>query len=87
MTKPFTQQGAFRRERAALQRARSNGLTDMEIIAEMSKTMDNPGSAITVIQAATAIHYLEALCDKETPITDAVNAILKPSPGGIGQPA
>ena len=86
MTKTLTQQGAFRRERKALQRAIANGLTEKDIVMEMVKRMDNPDSAITLNQASAAVMYLTALCNKETPITDAVNAILQPSPDVIVQP-
>nr|WP_236941987.1 hypothetical protein [Escherichia coli] len=86
MTKTLTQQGAFRKERKALQRAIANGLTEKDIVMEMVKRMDNPDSAITLNQASAAVMYLTALCNKETPITDAVNAILQPSPDVIVQP-
>ncbi|EBY4466405.1 hypothetical protein GAV71_21885 [Salmonella enterica subsp. enterica serovar Typhimurium] len=48
--------------------------------------LDNPDSATTLNQASAAVMYLTALCNKETPITDAVNAILQPSPDVIVQP-
>ena len=71
MKKTLTQQGAFRKERKALQRARANGLTEKDIVMEMVKRMDNPDSAVTLNQASAAVMYLTALCNKETPITDA----------------
>ena len=86
MKKTLTQQGAFRKERKALQRAIANGLTEKDIVMEMVKRMDNPDSAITLNQASAAVMYLTALCNKETPITDAVNAILQTSPDVIVQP-
>lgn len=70
MKKTLTQQGAFRKERKALQRAIANGLTEKDIVMEMVKRMDNPDSAITLNQASAAVMYLTALCNKETPITD-----------------
>ncbi|WP_244570358.1 hypothetical protein [Escherichia coli] len=84
--KTLTQQGAFRKERKALQRAIANGLTEKDIVMEMVKRMDNPDSAVTLNQASAAVMYLTALCNKETPITNAVNAILQPSPDVILQP-
>ncbi|EPU1371369.1 hypothetical protein ACVUO4_005210, partial [Escherichia coli] len=86
MKKTLTQQGAFRKERKALQRAIANGLTEKDIVMEMVKRMDNPDSAVTLNQASAAVMYLTALCNKETPITDAVNAILQQSPDVILQP-
>ncbi|ECS4582060.1 TPA: hypothetical protein ACIXZ4_004129 [Escherichia coli] len=86
MKKTLTQQGAFRKERKALQRAIANGLTEKDIVMEMVKRMDNPDSATTLNQASAAVMYLTALCNKETPITDAVNSILQPSPDVIVQP-
>ncbi|HCS1410980.1 TPA: hypothetical protein OQM15_000945 [Shigella dysenteriae] len=86
MKKTLTQQGAFRKERKALQRAIANGLTEKDIVMEMVKRMDNPDSATTLNQASAAVMYLTALCNKETPITDAVNAILQQSPDVILQP-
>ena len=86
MKKTLTQQGAFRKERKALQRAIANGLTEKDIVMEMVKRMDNPDSAVTLNQASAAVMYLTALCNKETPLTDAVNAILQQSPDVILQP-
>ncbi|TGB52612.1 hypothetical protein CRI69_26375 [Escherichia sp. E4742] len=69
-----------------MQRAIANGLTEKDIVMEMVKRMDNPDSAVTLNQASAAVMYLTALCNKETPITDAVNAILQQSPDVILQP-
>lgn len=87
MGSTLTQQGAFRKERKALERAQKNGLSERDIIMEMTNKMDNPNSAQSVIEAAAAVNYLNALRRKETPITEAVNTLLQPAPGGSGQPA
>lgn len=87
MGKTLTQQGAFRRDRKALERAEKNGLTPRDVIMEMTKTMDDPTSAKSVIEAAAAVNYMNALRNKETPIADAVDSLLQPSPNGAGEPA
>lgn len=87
MSKPLTQQGAFRRDRKALERAKSKGYTERDVVMEMTKTMDDPTSAKTVIEAAAAVNYMNALRNRETPIADAVDSLLQPSPSGAGEPA
>lgn len=87
MGKTLTQQGAFRRDRKALERAEKKGLTTRDIIMKMTENMANPDSAATVIQAAAAVNYMKALSNKETPIADAVDSLLQNSPDTSTQPA
>ena len=77
MKNPFeTQQTRARKEFRALGRAEKNGISDAELIEEMQKDMENPGSAESIMQAAAAILYMRAVKNGETPITNATNRIL-----------
>jgi len=72
-----TQQTRARKEFKSLARAEVNNISEKELAAEMTKDMDNPNSASTLIQAATSILYMKAVKNGSTPMTDAVNRCLK----------
>lgn len=73
----FTQQGAFRKDRRALNIAEKRNISDREIIAEMAANHSEPNSAQAISQAAAAILHTRAHIRKEAPIADAVKAIVK----------
>lgn len=72
-----TQQTRARKEFKALHRAEENGVTDAEIIQEIAKKHENPGSDEAVIAAATTVIYMRNVKEGATPITDAVNTCLE----------
>tara|TARA_R110002167_G_scaffold339021_3_gene546725 strand:- start:21353 stop:21634 length:282 start_codon:yes stop_codon:yes gene_type:complete len=72
-----TQQTRARKEYKALDRADKNGITDAELITEMTKDMTKSNSAETIIQAAASLMYMRAVKEGETPITDATNRCLE----------
>lgn len=72
-----TQQTRARKEYKALERADKNGITDAELITEMTKDMTKSNSAETIIQAAASLMYMRAVKEGETPITDATNRCLE----------
>ena len=73
----LTQQGAFRKDRNALNRAKKEKVTTAEIINEMAATHSKPNSAQAFAGAAGAVIHVEANMNKETPIHDAFEAILE----------
>lgn len=77
LTKSVTQQTRARKEFKAIERAEKNGVTEKEVVVEMTKTMSNPDSAETLQQASSALLYMKAVKSGETPITDAVNSCIK----------
>jgi hypothetical protein len=77
MTNIITQQTRARKEMNALGRAEKAGITDAELVQEMTKDMSNPESAETIIQAASAVLYMRGVKNGETPITDATNRCLE----------
>ncbi len=59
MNNPFeTQQTRARKEFNALGRAEKNGITDAELVQEMTADMANPDSAESIMQAAAAVMYM-----------------------------
>lgn len=73
----LTQQGAFRKDRNALNRADKYEITDGDIINKMAATHSKPYSAQAYAEAAGAVIHTRANMNKETPIYDAVEAILQ----------
>jgi len=73
----LTQQGAFRKDRNALNRAEKYNITEGELIQKMAETHSNPNSAQAYSEAAGAVIHTRANMNKETPIHDALEAILK----------
>ncbi|UYM14586.1 hypothetical protein [Endozoicomonas euniceicola] len=72
----LTQQGAFRKDRNAMNRAEKNEINDGEIINQMALTHSNPNSAQAYSEASGAVIHVRGNMNKETPISDAVDAIL-----------
>ena len=72
----MTQQGAFRKDRNAMKKAERNDITDGDIINQMASTHTKPNSAQAFAEAAGAVIHVQANMNKETPIADAVDAIL-----------
>lgn len=75
--KTLTQQGAYRKDRNALNRADKNEISDREIIVQMAATHSKPNSAQAFAEAAGAVIHCRANMNRETPIFDAVEAILQ----------
>ncbi|WP_219704106.1 hypothetical protein [Marinomonas lutimaris] len=75
--KTMTQQGAFRKDRNALSRAKKENITTADIINKMAETHSKPNSAQAFAEAAGAIIHVEANMNKETPVNDAFEAILE----------
>lgn len=75
----LTQQGAFRKDRNALNRAKKQNITDREIINKMADMHSNPNSAQAFSEAAGAVIHTRANMSKETPISNALDAILQES--------
>lgn len=75
--KTLTQQGAYRKDRNAMIRADKNEISDHEIIVQMAATHSKPNSAQAFAEAAGAIIHCRANMNRETPICDAVEAILQ----------
>lgn len=75
--KPFTQQGAFRKDRNALNRAKKKKISTADIINKMAETHSKPNSAQAFAEAAGAVIHVEANMNKETPIYDAIEAIFE----------
>lgn len=73
----LTQQGAFRKDRNALNRAKGADVSTAEIINKMAQTHSKPNSAQAFSEAAGAVIHVEANINKETPIHDAFEAILE----------
>ncbi|MGY3868753.1 hypothetical protein ACW5W4_04310 [Aeromonas crassostreae] len=73
----LTQQGAFRKDRNALNRAKKAEVSTAEIINKMAATHSKPNSAQAFAEAAGALIHVEANMNKETPIHDAFEAILE----------
>lgn len=71
-----TQQTRARKEFNALGRAEKNGITDTELVQEMTADMANPDSAASIMEAAAAVMYMRGVKGGETPITDATNRCL-----------
>jgi len=78
-TRTLTQQGAFRKDRNALNKAIKNNITEGDIIKKMAETHSNPNSAQAFSEAAGAVIHTRANMNKETPIHDALLAILQES--------
>lgn len=72
-----TQQTRARKEFKALGRAEKAGITDAELVQEMTRNMNNPQSAESILQAAAAIMYMRGVKNGETPITEATNRYLE----------
>jgi len=78
MNKLFeTQQTRARKEFNALGRAERYDISDADLVTEMTKDMENPESAESIMQAAAALLYMRAVKKGETPITVATNNCLK----------
>lgn len=75
--KPITQQGAFRKDRNAVNRAKKENISTAEIINKMASTHSKPNSAQAFAEAAGAVIHVEANMNKETPIYDAIEAIFE----------
>ena len=73
----MTQQGAFRKDRNALNRAEKRDITDGDLIKKMAETHSNPNSPQAFAEASGAIIHTRANMCKETPIHDAFIAILE----------
>ncbi|ASG06502.1 TPA: hypothetical protein ACX6DV_003472 [Vibrio cholerae] len=73
----LTQQGAFRKDRNALNRAEKANVSTAEIINKMAETHSKPNSPQAFAEAAGAVIHVEANINKETPIHDAFEAILE----------
>lgn len=73
----LTQQGAFRKDRNALNRAKKADVSTADIINKMAETHSNPNSAQAFAEAAGAIIHVEANINKESPIHDAFEAIIE----------
>ena len=73
----LTQQGAFRKDRNALNRAEKHNITDGDLIQKMAETHSNPNSAQAYSEASGAVIHTRANMNRETPINDALEAILK----------
>jgi hypothetical protein len=76
-SRTLTQQGAFRKDRNALNRAKNHGITEGDIIKQMAETHSNPNSAQAFSEAAGAVIHTRANMNKEAPIHDAFQAILQ----------
>jgi hypothetical protein len=76
-SKAFTQQGAFRRDRRALDVAGKHDISDPEIVFEMAANHSEPNSAQAISEAAAALLHTRAHVRKESPIADAVSALVK----------
>lgn len=74
-TRTRTQQGAFRRDRKALEKAEREGITDKDIILKLAETHSNPYSPQAFAEAAGTLIHLRANIDKTTPVADAVDAL------------
>jgi hypothetical protein len=75
-TKTLTQQGAFRKDRNALNRAKKQGITEGDIIKKMAETHSTPNSAQAFSEAAGAVIHTLSNMNKKAPIYDAFEAIL-----------
>jgi len=75
----LTQQGAFRKDRNALNRAEKHRVSDRDIINKMAEMHSNPNSAQAFSEAAGAVIHTRANMHKETPIANALDAILQES--------
>ncbi|TMP72734.1 hypothetical protein CWB76_01935 [Pseudoalteromonas sp. S1609] len=73
----LTQQGAFRKDRNALNRAKKADVSTADIINKMAETHSKPNSAQAFAEAAGAIIHVEANINKESPIHDAFQAIIE----------
>jgi hypothetical protein len=73
----LTQQGAFRRDRNAKNRAEKADVSTADIINKMAETHSKPNSAQAFAEAAGAVIHVEANINKESPIHDAFEAILE----------
>lgn len=73
----LTQQGAFRKDRNALNKAKQNNISDGDIINQMAATHSSPRSAQAFAEAAGAVIHVNANMSRETPIHDAIVAILE----------
>jgi len=73
----LTQQGAFRKDRNALNRAAKKNITEGDLIQKMAETHSNPNSPQAYSEAAGAVIHTRANMNKKTPINDALEAILK----------
>jgi len=72
-----TQQTRARKEFKALGRSEKAGITDAELVQEMTRDMKNPESAESIMQAAAAVMYMRGVKNGETPITEATNRCLE----------
>lgn len=75
--KPLTQQGAFRRDRNALRRAEREGVSDKDLINQMASTHSLPYSPQAYSEASGALIHTRANMNRETPIDDALEAIIQ----------
>lgn len=86
----MTQQGAFRKDRDALNRAEKQAVTKGDLINQMAATHSVPNSPGAFAEAAGAIIHVEANLNKEAPVYDALEAILEQrraeQPDGTPQP-
>lgn len=86
----LTQQGAFRKDRNAINRAEQQKVSDKELINQMAATHSHPNTPGAFADAAGTLIHLRANMNKEIPVSDALDAILEqrnaPQPGGTPQP-
>ena len=75
-TRTLTQQGAAKKDRNALNRAKKHNITDLEIINKLAEMHSNPCSAQAVSEAAGVVIHTQANMNKKCPLYDAVNAIV-----------
>jgi hypothetical protein len=73
----LTQQGAFRKDRNAINRSKKANVSTADIINKMAETHSKPNSAQAFAEAAGAVIHVEANINKEAPIHDAFEAILE----------
>lgn len=73
----FTQQGAAKKDRNALTRARKHGISDREIINRLADAHSNPDSAEAVMEAAGVLAHTKCNMNKLSPLHDAVTSIIE----------
>lgn len=74
-TRSRTQQGAFRKDRNAVNFADNNDISERDMINEIASAHSDPDSAVAVIESAGALLHIRANMDKKSPAYDAVERI------------
>ena len=69
------------KEISALKKAQKKGITIPEIAAAMQPAMSNPNTTDGLREAASRIDQMLDIAAGKTVISDAVDTLLKPSPG------